>query len=60
MDQQDLIEALFSEVSPIPIKAALALSGLDVGTCRLPLTPPGENLLSRLKLALGQDDRETV
>ncbi|MBQ1405411.1 MAG: 4-hydroxy-tetrahydrodipicolinate synthase [Oscillospiraceae bacterium] len=60
MDQQDLIEALFSEVSPIPIKAALGLSGLDVGTCRLPLTPPGESLLSRLKLALGQDDRETA
>ncbi len=47
--QQPLIEALFSEVSPIPVKAALALSGLDCGTCRLPLTPPSEALLARLK-----------
>ena len=47
--QQPLIEALFSEVSPIPIKAALTLSGQDVGTCRLPLTPPTETLIARLK-----------
>ena len=50
--QQTLIDALFSEVSPIPIKAALGLSGTDVGICRLPLTPPGEGLLERLKNAM--------
>ncbi len=52
MEQADLIRALFSEVSPIPIKAALCLSGQDVGLCRLPLTPPGEALLDRLRQAL--------
>lgn len=50
--QQPLIEALFSEVSPIPIKAALSLSGQDVGHCRLPLTPPDEALLERLRAVL--------
>ena len=47
--QQPLIEALFSQVSPIHIKAVLALSGLDAGLCRLPLTPPTEELLEGLR-----------
>ena len=34
-----LIDALFSEVNPIPVKRALALMGFDVGVPRLPLTP---------------------
>ncbi len=33
----DLINALFCEVNPIPVKAALNYMGLDVGKCRLPL-----------------------
>lgn len=33
-----LINALFSEVNPIPVKAALNLMGRNVGTPRLPLT----------------------
>lgn len=33
----DLIRALFIEVSPIPIKAAMNLLGMNVGSCRLPL-----------------------
>ena len=33
-----LIEALFSEVNPIPVKAALNLMGKNVGEPRLPLT----------------------
>ncbi len=53
---QPLIGTLFSEVSPIPVKAALSLDGLDVGVCRLPLTPPSEALLSRLRGALGIDN----
>ena len=32
-----LIEALFSEVNPMPVKAALAIQGYDCGGCRLPL-----------------------
>ena len=34
-----LIEALFSEVNPIPVKAALAAEGLCRDELRLPLTP---------------------
>ena len=34
-----LINSLFSEVNPIPIKAALNLSGHNFGIPRLPLTP---------------------
>ena len=34
-----LIEALFSEVNPIPVKAAMKLLGYDCGECRPPLTP---------------------
>ncbi len=32
------MEALFCEVSPIPVKAALKQQGFDCGGCRLPLT----------------------
>lgn len=35
---QPLIEALFSEVNPIPVKKALNLMGKDVGSLRSPLT----------------------
>lgn len=33
-----LIQALFSEVNPIPVKAAMRYIGYDCGECRLPLT----------------------
>ena len=33
-----LINSLFSEVNPIPVKAAMGLLGFDCGECRLPLT----------------------
>lgn len=51
-EQQPLIEALSAAVNPIPIKAALALSGLDCGPCRLPLTPAGVDLRERLQQLL--------
>ena len=35
---QPLIELLFCEVNPIPVKEALHLLGYDCGSCRLPLT----------------------
>lgn len=37
-DLLELIELLFSEVNPIPVKEAMKLIGYDCGTCRLPLT----------------------
>ena len=51
-EQQPLIEALSAAVNPIPIKAALALAGLDCGPCRLPLTPAEPALLERLQALL--------
>lgn len=52
-EHQPLIKVLFSEVNPIPIKAALALSGLDCGICRLPLTPADPDLSARLREFIG-------
>lgn len=37
LDFLPLIDALFCEVNPIPVKEALNLMGYDVGPCRLPL-----------------------
>ena len=34
---QPLIDLLFCEVSPVPVKAAMELLGLDCGPCRMPL-----------------------
>ena len=44
-----LIEALFSEVNPIPVKAAMKLIGYDCGECRLPLSPMMPEKLARMK-----------
>ena len=35
---QPLMELMFCEVNPIPVKAAMACIGYDCGSCRLPLT----------------------
>ena len=35
---QPLIDLLFCEVNPIPVKAAMKMIGYDCGECRLPLT----------------------
>ena len=44
-----LIELLFCEVNPIPVKAAMQLIGYDCGGCRLPLTPMSSENLEKLK-----------
>lgn len=36
-DCMELVENLFIDVNPIPIKAALKIAGIDAGGCRLPL-----------------------
>lgn len=38
----DLMEHLFIDVNPIPVKEAMNLLGLDVGSCRLPLVSTSE------------------
>lgn len=52
LEMLPLIEALFSEVNPIPVKAAMAMLGYDCGPCRLPLTPMGEKNMEKLKKCL--------
>ncbi|MBE6728235.1 MAG: 4-hydroxy-tetrahydrodipicolinate synthase [Ruminococcaceae bacterium] len=44
-----IIDALFSDVNPIPIKEAMNMLGMEAGPCRLPLYPMNEgasNILS--------------
>lgn len=52
LEMLPLIEALFSEVNPIPVKAAMNLIGYDCGPCRLPLTPMAQENLEKLKNCL--------
>ncbi len=47
-----LIELLFCEVNPIPVKAAMKLIGYDCGECRLPLTPISQENLKKLRAIL--------
>ena len=47
-----LIELLFCEVNPIPVKAAMKLIGYDCGECRLPLTPLSQENLKKLQAIL--------
>ena len=47
-----LMNALFSDVNPIPVKAAMNLLSLDAGPCRLPLYPMEEKALENLKAKL--------
>lgn len=47
-----LIRALFCEVNPIPIKMAMNLMGMEVGSLRLPLTEMEKTNADRLAKAL--------
>ena len=47
-----IIQALFSQVSPIPVKAAMGLLGYDCGACRLPLTNLSRENYEKLKKLL--------
>lgn len=49
LDSLYLTKALFSEVNPIPVKAALNILGYNVGTPRLPLIPMTEKGQEKLK-----------
>lgn len=47
-----LIDALFCEVNPIPVKHALNLMGMEVGPLRMPLCPMEEANLEKLRNAM--------
>ncbi len=50
---QPLVELLFCEVNPIPVKAAMRYLGYDCGGCRLPLTELTTENQLRLKSFFG-------
>lgn len=52
INMMDLIDALFVEVNPIPVKKAMELMGMDPGDLRLPLCELSEKNLPVLKKAL--------
>ena len=47
-----LMKALFAQVNPIPIKAAMNLMGMNVGPLRRPMSPMEEANVERLKKAM--------
>lgn len=52
LDALPLVDALFSEVNPIPVKAALKMIGIEAGPLRLPLTEISDEHRAVLKKAM--------
>lgn len=48
LEAEPLVDALFSEVNPIPVKKALNLMGMNVGSLRAPLCEMGEENARKL------------
>lgn len=48
-DMQPLVDLLFAEVNPIPVKAAMKYIGYDCGGCRMPLTQASSDIKAKLK-----------
>ena len=46
---QPLIDLMFCEVNPIPVKAAMECIGYDCGGCRLPLCSPSRENMKRIQ-----------
>lgn len=52
LEALDLIDALFCEVNPIPVKAAMNMMGMEVGSLRAPLTEMEDANKERLAKAM--------
>ena len=52
IEYSDLVDALFCEVNPIPVKTAMNLIGYNAGKLRMPLTEPEEKSVEQIKKAL--------
>ena len=50
----DLCNALFCDVNPIPVKAAMCMMGTDVGRCRMPLSTLNAKNTELLKAVLAR------
>ena len=49
-----LLNALFCDVNPIPVKEAMNLMGMEVGNCRLPLVCSEESKIELIRNELGR------
>lgn len=49
-----LMDGLFCQVNPIPVKAAMEMIGLDCGQCRMPLDSLTEENARKLRLCLDE------
>ena len=54
IEYTELIDALFTEVNPIPVKAAMNLLGMEAGALRLPLCDISEKNLRILRQAMSR------
>ena len=52
LEYLDLINALFIEVNPIPVKEAVNMMGVNVGSCRMPLCDMSDEHKAVLKSVL--------
>ena len=52
LDMLDVINDLFIEVNPVPVKAAMNVLGYEVGNLRLPLAPPEDKNLEKLTASM--------
>ena len=52
LNMKPLIDALFVEVNPVPVKTAMNLLGMDVGNLRLPLSHMEASNINLLKQEL--------
>lgn len=49
LDMKALIDSMFADVNPIPVKAALAMMGICQLAYRLPLCPPNQQVSDRIQ-----------
>ena len=52
LEYLELIEMLFCDVNPIPVKATMNMMGYSCGECRMPLETLGEAQMASLKNAM--------
>lgn len=52
LDMLDVINDLFIEVNPVPVKAGMNVLGYEVGNLRLPLAEPDEKNLAKLTASM--------
>jgi len=57
LEALELIDALFCEVNPIPVKAGLNMRGYNFGTPRLPLVPLSEKGSKMLQTAISNFEK---